>query len=170
MKLPERYKVLVITLSDRAYRGEYEDLSGPRVRDIALEFFKGIGSECDIETLILPDDNEMLSESVFNAVGNKDLILTTGGTGIGQRDITVDTIKPMLEKEIPGVMEYIRMKYGSSKPNALLSRGVAGVIGSCLIYTLPGSVRAVEEYMTVITSTLEHTFLMLYGIDTHRKG
>jgi len=112
----------------------------------------------------------MLSESVFNAVGNKDLILTTGGTGIGPRDITVDTVKPMLEKEIPGVMEYIRMKYGSSKPNALLSRGVAGIIGSCLIYTLPGSVRAVEEYMTVITSTLEHTFLMLYGIDTHRKG
>lgn len=170
MKLPVRYRVLVITLSDRAYRGEYDDLSGPRVRDIAEQFFKGIGSECEIETLILPDDNEMLSESVFNAVGNKDLILTTGGTGIGPRDITVDTVKPMLEKEIPGVMEYIRMKYGSSKPNALLSRGVAGIIGSCLIYTLPGSVRAVEEYMTVITSTLEHTFLMLYGIDTHRKG
>ncbi|MCK7522667.1 MAG: hypothetical protein MZV64_35775 [Ignavibacteriales bacterium] len=67
MKLPERYGVLVITLSDRAYRGEYEDLSGPRVRDIAEEFFKGIGSACDIETLILPDDTEMLSESVFNA-------------------------------------------------------------------------------------------------------
>lgn len=169
MKLPERYRVLVITLSDRAYNGEYEDLSGPRVRDITEGFFRGTGSECDIEMLILPDDNEMLSESLFNAAGEKDLIITTGGTGIGPRDITVDTVKPMLEKEIPGVMEYIRIKYGSSKPNALLSRGVAGIIGRCLIYTLPGSVRAVEEYMTVITSTLEHTYLMLYGIDTHKK-
>ncbi len=64
-------------------------------------------------------------------------------------------------------MEYIRIKYGSEKPNALLSRGVAGVIGQTLIYTLPGSVKAVEEYMTEIVKTLRHTINMLYGIDKH---
>ena len=66
-------------------------------------------------------------------------------------------------------MEFIRIKYGTEKPNALLSRGVAGIIGKSLIYTLPGSVRAVEEYMTEILKTLKHTIYMQYGIDSHEK-
>jgi molybdopterin biosynthesis enzyme MoaB len=66
-------------------------------------------------------------------------------------------------------MEFIRIKYGTEKPNALLSRGVAGIIGKALIYTLPGSVRAVSEYMTEILRTLEHAIYMQYGIDTHGK-
>lgn len=76
-------------------------------------------------------------------------------------------IKPMLQKEIPGIMELIRMKYGAEKPNALISRGVAGVIGNTLIYTLPGSVKAVEEYMTEITKTIRHSIFMLHGLDVH---
>jgi molybdopterin biosynthesis enzyme MoaB len=66
-------------------------------------------------------------------------------------------------------MEYIRIKYGADKPSALLSRGVAGIAGKSLIYTLPGSLKAVEEYMTEILKTLEHTILMQYGVDTHKK-
>jgi molybdopterin biosynthesis enzyme MoaB len=66
-------------------------------------------------------------------------------------------------------MEFIRMKYGVEKPNALLSRGVAGIIGKSLIYTLPGSVRAVDEYMSEILKTLKHTVLMQHGIDSHEK-
>jgi len=66
-------------------------------------------------------------------------------------------------------MEFIRIKYGMEKPNALLSRGVAGIIGKSLIYTLPGSLRAVDEYMTEILKTLKHTIYMQYGIDTHAK-
>ena len=73
----------------------------------------------------------------------------------------------MLDKEIPGIMEMIRMKYGIEKPNAYLSRGVAGVMGKSLIYTLPGSVKAVNEYMTEIVKTLDHLFYMQYGIDIH---
>ena len=90
------------------------------------------------------------------------IIITTGGTGIGPRDITVETVTPMLTKEIPGIMEYIRIRYGTEKPNALLSRGVAGIIGKSLIYTLPGSVRAVEEYMTEILKTLKHLYAVWY--------
>ncbi len=75
----------------------------------------------------------------------------------------------MLSKEIPGIMEFIRVKYGTGNPAALLSRGIAGIMGKALIYTLPGSVRAVNEYMTEILNTLEHTFMMQYGIDTHGK-
>ena len=169
MKLPEKYKVLVITLSDRAFNGEYQDLSGPRVMEIIGGFFESIGAGFEAESVLIPDDAGILEGKLKEAAACSDLIITTGGTGIGPRDITVETVRPLLTKEIPGVMEYIRVRYGSEKPNALLSRGIAGVIGKCLIYTLPGSVRAVNEYMAEITRTLEHTLLMLYGIDRHGK-
>ena len=104
-----------------------------------------------------------------SASGIYDIIFTTGGTGIGSRDITVDTLSPLLSKEIPGIMEFIRVKYGMENQNALLSRSVAGIIGKSLIYALPGSVRAVEEYMAEILKTLKHTFYMMYVIDNHTK-
>jgi molybdopterin adenylyltransferase len=170
MKPPEKYEILVITLSDRAYRGEYEDLSGPRIKELAEEFFLEIQTPCTVSRLLLPDDEGLLREEILRYCKKCNIIFTTGGTGIGPRDITPETITPLLTKEIPGVMEFIRVKYGSEKPNALLSRGVAGLIDNCLIYTLPGSVKAVNEYMSEICKTLEHTFLMLYGIDSHAKN
>ena len=92
---------------------------------------------------------------------------TTGGTGIGERDITVETVSGLLDKQLPGIMELIRVKYGMENPNALLSRGVAGVMGKTLVYTLPGSVRAVTEYLREITKTMDHSLFMLHGIDKH---
>jgi len=73
----------------------------------------------------------------------------------------------MLDKQLPGIMELIRVKYGMEKPNVLLSRGVAGTIGKTMVYTLPGSVNAVTEYMCEITKTMEHALFMLHGIDKH---
>jgi molybdopterin adenylyltransferase len=73
----------------------------------------------------------------------------------------------MIDKEIPGIMELIRYKYGMEHPNALLSRGVAGLIGKSLIYTLPGSVKAVNEYLTEITRTMEHSLRMVNDVDFH---
>ncbi len=73
----------------------------------------------------------------------------------------------MLDKEIPGIMEMIRVKYGANKPNALLSRGVAGLMSESLVYTLPGSVKAVNEYMEEILKTLEHLIYMRHGLDVH---
>jgi molybdopterin adenylyltransferase len=168
MKLPEKYNLLIITLSDRASKGEYEDLSGPAIEELISKFFTSIGSACSIKRILIADDAEKLSDLVARNAVENDIIFTTGGTGIGPRDITIETIKPLLTKEIPGIMEFIRIKYGMEKPNALLSRGVAGLIGKCLIYTLPGSVKAVNEYMSEITKTLEHTLYMLYGIDKHK--
>ena len=95
------------------------------------------------------------------------MIFTTGGTGIGPRDFTPEVVKTVMDKEIPGIMELIRIKYGQEKPNALLSRGVAGVMGNSLIYSLPGSVKAVNEYMSEITKTLQHLIFMLFGLDVH---
>ncbi len=168
MTLPEKIKILVITLSDRASKGEYEDLSGPKVMDLVSAYFSSIGWEYSVEMTLIPDDASKLSELLKNAASLYNIVITTGGTGIGPRDITVETVKPLLDKEIPGIMEFIRIKYGSEKPNALLSRGVAGLIGKALVYTLPGSVKAVEEYMTEILKTLKHTVYMQYGIDKHQ--
>jgi molybdenum cofactor synthesis domain-containing protein len=165
---PRVYKVTIITLSDRASRGEYSDRSGPKIEQILSAFFESEGWTFAIDRKLIPDEpaalNALLDEARREQV---DIVITTGGTGIGPRDITPDIVKPLLDKEIPGIMELIRFKYGSLKPNALLSRAIAGVMGSTLVYTLPGSVKAVDEYMTEITPTLRHSIYMLHNLDAH---
>jgi molybdopterin adenylyltransferase len=167
MTLPEKFKVLVITLSDRVHNGVNKDLSGPAVVKYVRYAMAAAGWDCEINTLVLPDDAASL-RNTMSVSTEMDLIITTGGTGLGPRDMTTDVIRPLLTKEIPGVMELIRVKYGLKNPNALLSRAVAGVTGKTLVYTLPGSVKAVHEYMAEIVKTMEHTFYMLYGVDTHK--
>ncbi|MBL6943764.1 MAG: molybdenum cofactor synthesis protein [Bacteroidales bacterium] len=164
---PRVFNTLIITLSDRASIGEYEDRSGPKVKEAIETFFEMNNFKYAIENIIIPDDASRLKEIILNAKDNYDFVFTTGGTGIGPRDITVDVIKPLLDKEIPGIMDGIRMKYGMEKPNALISRSVAGLTGNTMIFTLPGSVKAVNEYMSEITKVLRHLLLMLYGIDAH---
>jgi molybdopterin adenylyltransferase len=167
MNLPDKLEILIITLSDRAYKGEYEDRSGPCIRDMISEYFSSVKWPININLTLIPDDATVLKELLISGSDIYNIMITTGGTGIGPRDITIETVAPLLTKEIPGIMEFIRIRYGTEKPNALLSRGVAGLIGNSLIYTLPGSVRAVEEYMTEILKSLNHTILMQYGIDSH---
>jgi len=169
MTFPSEYKILILTLSDRASRGEYEDLSGPRIETLLQEHFQGKEKALSIEKQIIPDDAKKLSDLMEMASHVYNIIITTGGTGIGPRDITVGVVQPMLDKEIPGIMELIRVKYGMQKPNAALSRGVAGVMGNALVYTLPGSVKAVNEYMCEILTTMEHLIYMQYGVDVHGK-
>lgn len=120
-----------------------------------------------ISNIILPDDENELREVLQQAKNKYDFIFTTGGTGIGPRDITVDVVRPFLDKEIPGIMDMIRVKYGMEKPNALISRSIAGLYNNTMVFTLPGSVKAVNEYMAEITKILRHLLLMLYGIDAH---
>ncbi len=166
--IPRVYRARVITLSDRASRGEYEDLSGPRVAGLLEEYFQEQRNLLETEHTIIPDDPMALRALLEEArMEEYDVVITTGGTGIGPRDITPEVVGPMLDREIPGIMEAIRLKYGMEKPNALLSRGVAGVMGRTLVYTLPGSVRAVNEYMEEIMKTLKHLIYMLHGLDAH---
>ncbi|WP_430815056.1 molybdenum cofactor synthesis domain-containing protein [Carboxylicivirga sp. RSCT41] len=166
--IPRIINVHIITLSDRAFQGIYEDKSGPFTEKILSAHFDEYKRQYSFNRTILPDDEEQLKNTVLTLVaGGTDIIITTGGTGIGPRDITPDVIKPLLDKEIYGIMEAIRVKYGLDKPNALLSRSVAGVIGQSLVYVLPGSLKAVKEYMTEINPTIEHSLRMLHGIDAH---
>ncbi len=166
--VPKVYKVLVITLSDRASAGIYEDRSGPRVKELCEEYFKEQGWENKITNIVIPDKAETLKSLLEESIQREDdIIITTGGTGIGPRDITPEVVRSIMDKEIPGIMDLIRMKYGQEKPNALLSRSVAGVAGKTLIYALPGSVKAVNEYMAEIHRSLRHTIYMLHGLDLH---
>jgi len=162
------FRTGIITLSDRASAGEYSDRSGPRIEELITDFYSKQNREVSIDYSLIPDDPELLRKNITDLVSkNADIIFTTGGTGIGSKDFTVDVVKPMLEKDIPGIMDFIRYKYGSEKPNALISGAVAGIIGKTMIFTLPGSVKAVNEYMTEITKVLNHLVLMLHDIDAH---
>jgi len=131
-------------------------------------FFEKLNKRVTIQHVIIPDNKEELELKTEEAKYDKvDLLLTTGGTGISPRHITVETMKPFIQKEIPGIMEMIRIKYGKENPKALLSRGIAGVMNNTLVYTLPGNTNAVKEYLDEIVLTLDHLFFMLNGIDNH---
>ncbi|MFZ4397515.1 MAG: molybdenum cofactor synthesis domain-containing protein [Kiritimatiellia bacterium] len=158
----------VLTLSDRASQGIYADLSGPAVADALTRHFATSHWRAGIQTELLPDDPARLRASVTTAAQSGSAILvTTGGTGIGPRDITPDVVRPMLDREIPGIMEQIRVTCGMQHPAALLSRSLAGMIGSMLVFCIPGSRRAATEYMTEIVKNLDHALRMIRGMDQH---
>jgi molybdopterin adenylyltransferase len=166
--LPKKLNVKIITLSDRASRGEYLDLSGPLIRARIEEFLTGRKWPPVFETVVIPDDAGALGRELELArESGCDVVFTTGGTGVGPRDITPEVVAGVCDKLIPGIMEGIRMKYGPAKPAVLLSRAVAGLMGPAAVFTLPGSVKAVEEYMTEILANLEHLLLMIHGLDVH---
>jgi molybdopterin adenylyltransferase len=166
----KKIEIQIITLSDRASRGEYEDLSGPEIKSLVDDYFNEKNWKYRSNIILIPDDPKQLEFLLEEARENKvDIVFTTGGTGIGPHDFTPEVAKRMIEKEIPGIMENIRLKYGQIHPNALLSRSIAGVMGQTQLYCLPGSVKAVKEYMAEILKTLEHLIFMMYSVDVHGK-
>ncbi|MBI2434468.1 MAG: molybdenum cofactor synthesis protein [Candidatus Hydrogenedentes bacterium] len=161
-------RALVLTLSDRASSGGYEDLSGTR----AVNMIEAFGVEhrwrVQAERRVLPDDAELLESALVQARESAlDLVVTTGGTGIGPRDITAQVVTDHADRLIPGVMEHVRLKYGQERPLALLSASVAAIFGRTLVFALPGSPRAVEEYLVEILPLLEHIILVTRGLEAH---
>lgn len=147
----------VLTLSDKGSRGEREDLSGPAV----AEALKGVGEVKYYD--ILPDERQMIRERILEYVDKVDVVLTTGGTGLSPRDVTPEATKDVIEREVPGIAEAMRME-GLKKTNrAMLSRAVAGVKGQTLIINLPGSPKAVKENLAVIIGTIPHAVEKIKG-------
>ena len=160
--------IKVITLSDRAAQGVYEDKSGARLREIVEAFFATRAIPTKIHYTLLTDDPARLKEELLSARNAEmHIVFTSGGTGVGPRDNTPEVVLELADKIIPGIMESIRMKYGVDKPCALLSRTVAATMGDIVVYALPGSTRGVEEYLGEILKSIEHLVCVLHGLDVH---
>jgi molybdenum cofactor synthesis domain-containing protein len=151
-------KALVLTVSDRVSRGEAEDGSGPA----AAAILTAEGYDVAIE--VIPDGASRVQEALRTAVGaGYGLIVTTGGTGFGPRDLTPEGTAAIVDRPAPGLAEAMRSATFGVNPHGMLSRGVAGIAGRSLIVNLPGSVRGVEESLAVIVPALRHAVDLLLG-------
>jgi molybdenum cofactor synthesis domain-containing protein len=158
-------KVAVITCSNRSASGERPDDSG----ELLARLMEEDGHEI-LHRRIVPDDVRQISEAVRAAVSDgADCVLTTGGTGLTPTDVTPEAVRPLLEREIPGLAEAVRIAGGEAVPTSILSRGVAGSIASTLVVTLPGSPGGVRDGMRVLSPVLRHAVDQLRGGD-HRPG
>ncbi|HZV50874.1 MAG TPA: MogA/MoaB family molybdenum cofactor biosynthesis protein [Candidatus Dormibacteraeota bacterium] len=155
-------RAAVLTVSDRASAGVMPDESGPTVRHLLTE----AGFEVD-EMAVVPDDRARIAGFLRSACGRHHLVVTTGGTGLGPRDVTPEATRGLLDYEVPGLGELMRAAGLRSTPLAALSRSLAGVRGRTLIVNLPGSVRGARESLEAILPVLPHAVQLLRGEAPH---
>ena len=159
-------RAAVLTISDACSRGEREDTSGAAL----VQLLNDLGATI-VERKILSDDLDPLVQtlSILARRDDVNLIVTTGGTGLGPRDNTPEATQHVIEREAPGIAEAIRAESLKSTPMAMLSRGMCGVRSGTLIINLPGSPKAVKETFAVIAPVLSHALDLLAGKTAHKK-
>lgn len=155
------FRVSIITLSDKGYEGLREDITGKKL----AEFIENTGRYKVVSYMLIKDDKEMIKEALIDTCDNEDidLVLTNGGTGFSRRDITPEATKDVLEKEIPGISEYMRMKSSEITKKAILSRGVSGIRKNSIIINLPGSPKGAVENLSFVIDVLDHGIEILKG-------
>jgi molybdopterin adenylyltransferase len=160
-------KIGRLTISDRAAAGVYEDRSGPEIERILREVF---GAETEFIPALVPDEMDLISEQLkkFADQANCDLIVTTGGTSISPRDVTPEATRAVLEKELPGFGEAMRMTSLAKVKTAILSRATAGTRGRSLIVNLPGKPSAVRECLEILAPAIREGVAHLRGEDPHQ--
>lgn len=157
----EGWRVGILTVSDRSYRGEYRDLSGPAIRE---QIAGRLAASVELEAVV-PDDRNVIAGTLrawADEVG-LDLVLTTGGTGFAPRDVTPEATMDVVERAAPGLAEAMRAASLAITPHAMLSRAVAGIRGHTLIVNLPGSPKAARENLETILPALPHALELLHG-------
>lgn len=147
-----------MTLSDKGSKGQREDLSGPAIEE-ALKKIGGTVKHYEV----LPDEKELIKEKLMHYSGKVDLILTTGGTGLSPRDVAPDATLEVIERQIPGIAEAMRMEGLKKTRRSMLSRAVAGVRRETLIINLPGSPRAVAENLEAVLEVIPHAVEKIKG-------
>ncbi len=150
--------VTVITVSDRASRGEYRDLSGPAIVELIKESFPN----AKVTLLLVPDDKSAIREAILENIG-KNYIITTGGTGISPRDVTPEVTEEICEKALPGISEMLRAESYKETRFAVFSRGFCGIRGKTIIVNFPGSVKAATSCTKLLLPLMEHGIKMLQG-------
>jgi molybdopterin adenylyltransferase len=148
----------IITVSDRAFREEYEDKSGPALR----RFCEKCGWEIR-EQSIVPDEEAMIGDATIELTNSCSLVLLTGGTGIAERDVTPEAILAIASKELPGFGEVMRRKSFRRFPHAILSRSLAAVVGKSLVICLPGSPKGAVECLEYVAEAIPHAIELLEG-------
>ncbi|CAN5201341.1 hypothetical protein BH23VER1_BH23VER1_20490 [soil metagenome] len=155
-------KTGIITVSDRAARGDYQDASGPALREAALGYGWTVSAEA-----IVPDERDQISQAVtaFESQGCQ-LILTTGGTGITRRDVTPEAIRSIQRVEIPGFGELMRAQSVELTPNGILSRSMAAVVGRALVIALPGKPTAAVDCLGFVRGAIDHAVKLAAEVPT----
>ncbi len=151
-------KAAVITISDRASKGIYEDLSGPEIERLIKEMVPA----CVINRKIVPDEEDDILKAMKLFTGY-DFILTTGGTGIGPRDVTPNVTAKYCDRELPGISETLRAESLKETNSAMLSRGFSGMKDNTIIINFPGSVKAVTLCTKIIAPVMVHAVKMIKG-------
>jgi molybdenum cofactor synthesis domain-containing protein len=159
--------LVILTISDKGSRGERRDDSGMAIRDILSP---AVGHVAEYE--VVPDETGIIAAKLTEWAdgGNIDIILTTGGTGLGPRDVTPEATMMVIDRAVPGIAEVMRAETFRKTPMSILSRAVAGVRGKCLIINLPGSPRAVRECLEVILPAVPHAVQIIKGEITEHAG
>jgi molybdopterin adenylyltransferase len=153
----------VLTVSDGVARGEREDRSG----DVLEELLAADGYE--VARRVVPDENEAISGAIRDLAATSQLVLTTGGTGLGPRDVTPEATAAVLERAAPGIAESIRADAVQKTPHGLLSRGAAGTLGRALVVNLPGSPGGCRDGYAVLRPALRHAVELLGGEHTEHR-
>jgi len=166
--VPYSFKVAIITVSSGISKGIAKNTAAENVKYQLENYFQTHRRQNEITNYIIDDDVIELEKMMNTCITAKtDIIITVGGTGLSNRDITPDVVKPLLDKEIPGYIEHIRSQIAMHKPNAILSRGIAGIAKKSLVITLPGNKETINDYMNEVKKTLLFSIFMIQGIDRY---